>query len=285
MATPSRRSVGTEQQGASLGPSGVPDGRANYVGIDNQSIEQNPDRFVGELWRGVHFKNVNTPASIPAGGTVSVSGTIHYDDPSRFISNNEARVRITSPQLGSDYTSSLYEVSHCNTRSFRVDIPVPNDPGGRFAFSVRGESKKLGGGWATNSTRGPFNVEIQSEGEAAVTEGFNYLPAAAAGAGLGYAGNQFAGQRYSNRFAAGAGALGGVAYQRYAPPLNIGGFVPDVSNVQLALVAAATFGAAYLLQSSGASEVLNPLGSAAGSAVSAGADAAGSVRQRLDSGR
>lgn len=283
MATPSRRSAGS---GGSSRPANESMPLQNdYVGLDDAAVEENPDQFFGELFRGAHFQKLNKSSSVPAGGTIRVSGVVHFDAPSVIITSRGMRVRVSSPQLSQDYTQRFTDIQHCNSRRFSFDFPVPDNPGSRFSFSVTAESTKATGGWRTDSTRGPFNVQIQTETAATVTEGFTLIPAAAAGAGISYAGNRFLDTGYRDRTVAAAGAGAGVAYKKFGPPLpSIGGFVPDVSNTQLALVAAATFGAAYLLQSSGAAGILQPVGETAGGVIDAGRQAAGSAASAVQGG-
>lgn len=260
-----------------------------FVGINDQKVNKNPDQYFGELFRGAHFRKLNRESSYPAGGSFRVSGVVHFDAPTVQLTTRGMRVRVTSPQLSDDIIERFSNIQHCNSRRFSLSVPVPDAPGSRFSYTVKAESTKLGGGWRTDSQEGPFNVQIQTDAGAAITKGFGLVPWAAVGGGIGVAGNRIIDTGYGDYTAGAAGAAAGLVYREYAPPVSLGGLVPDVSDTQLALIAASTFGAAFLLQSSGLSEVLQPTGEVAGSAISASADVArrgaGAARQRLSSPR
>lgn len=285
----SRRSAGTGG-GTGSTPANTDEALSGqFVGVSDQQVEENPDQFFGELFRGAHFRKLKKPTAYRAGGVATISGVVHFDAPSVQLTSRGMRVRITSPNLEQDYTQRFRDIRHCNERSFSINIPVPDSPGSRFSYTVVAESTKLSGGWRDDSREGPFNVEIQGATGAAITRGFGYIPSAAIGAGIGLGVNRAAGLGYGRLASGGIGAAAGIFYNEYAPPISLGGLVPDVSNVQLGLLAAATFGSVLLLERSGASEILQPAGEAAGAALQGGVDAARSVapdaRRRLSSPR
>jgi len=270
-----RRSAGT-QASQPPAPNESNPLEASFVGVNEQRIEDNPDQFFGELFQGATFTTLNTPNAYPADGTVRVSGTVKFDAPSVTFTTRGMRVRISSPSFDQDYTQRYRGISHGNTRNFAINIPVPDAPGERFAYTVRAESTKLIGGWRTDSTRGPFNVQIQSEAGATISNSFTFLPYVFAGAGVGLGADALGNLPTSRLQTTLFGGAAGAVFKQFGSSLgvNVGNIVPNVSTTRLAIGTAGVFGAAYLLRSTGASEILEPVGETVGAAASVGSAAA-----------
>jgi hypothetical protein len=274
-----RRSAGTQASRAPA-PNESNPLETPVVGVSDQRIKNDPDQFVGELFQGATFSSLNKPNAYPAGGTVRVSGTMRLDMPQTPITKRGMRVRISSPAFSRDYTQRFRGIQHGTTRQFSLDIPVPDAPGERFAYTVRGERTELlslgDENWAIDTTRGPFNVQIQSEAGATITNSFTYLPYVFAGAGIGVGADALGDlpttQLQSTLFGGAAGAI----FKQFGPSLgvNVGNIIPNVSTTKLAIGTAGVFGAAYLLRSTGASEILEPVGETVGAAASVGSAAA-----------
>jgi len=286
----SRRSAGTETT-REPAPNESNPLEASYVGVDDERVADDPDAYAGELFEKANFNTLNTPDVYPAGGNARISGVIGYDEPGSTIFSRGMRVRISSPALSRDYIERYEDIRHGNTRSFSLSIPIPDAPGDRFAYTVRAESTRITGGFGTDSTRGPFNVEIQTQTAANVSNGFTYVPYAAVGAGVGLLTDSVADVPTSRYQSAAIGGAAGAVFKKYGRSLgvNVGNIVPNVSTTRLAVGAAGIFGAAYLLNSTGASEVLQPVGETVGAAASVGSAAAqrgaDAARSRLSSPR
>lgn len=254
------------------------DSSGEFLGFDQEKVEQNPDQFFGELFQGAHFRSVNLPERAAAGEEITISGRVHFDAPTQVVTTVGMRVRISSPSLSEDITQRFRSIKHCNERRFSLQVPVPEAAGKKFTYTVHAESTKLLGGWRTDSVRGPINLDILSSTENAVADGFNLLPYIAGGAGAGYVANQaFGDPRRSREYLVG-GALFGAGFKRYGPALSVD--IPTPSNTQLALGAAIVLGSVVLLNQSGLSGVLSASGEAAGSAIRAGTDAVKSATNR-----
>jgi hypothetical protein len=255
----------------------VPDGTdGEFAGVPQEQLEQNPDEYFGELFRGAHFRGISTPKYVNGGSGITVQGKVHFDAPSVVITTRGMRVRVESPALDRDYTQQFSSISHCNERSFSVRIPVPDTPGRKFPYTVYAESTKATGGWRTDTVVGPVNAEILSDTEARAATVIDYTPAVAAGAGLGYAGASVTGREDQRNALAVAGGAAGALYKRYGAPFQFN--IPTPSNTQLALGSVLVLGSAYLLNSTGAADVLSATGEAAGSAIDAGRQAASQLR-------
>jgi hypothetical protein len=253
---------------------------ASFVGVNEQRIEENPDQFVGELFQGATFTTLNKPNVYPAGTDVRVSGTLKLEMPQTPITKRGMRVRISSPAFSRDYIQRFRGIQHGNTRQFSVNIPVPDAPGERFAFTLRAERTELlslgGESWETDTTRGPFNVQIQSEAGATISNSFTFLPYVFAGAGIGLGADALGDLPTSQLQSTLFGGAAGAVFKQFGSSLgvNVGNIVPNVSTTRLAIGTAGVFGAAYLLRSTGASEILEPVGETVGAAASVGSAAA-----------
>lgn len=168
------------------------------------------DEFDPSLVQGAHFRSVDVPEVSSTGETVTVTGILHYDNVASPISEKQCRVVLESPSLNQPVMSSRFSLSHCQTSAFAVDIPITGQQGQTVAVTLKAQNNTVAG-WQTTETRGPFRIEIVGQGQKVVTQGLNYLPYAAAGAGVGYATaiNGSSGEQAANAvLGAGAGVVG-----------------------------------------------------------------------------
>lgn len=251
----------------------------NFAGVDNRAVEQDPSQYIGELFKGAVLSDVSVPDSVEAGGSLTVTGKVRFDSPTQVIFTVGMRVRAEGPTIGDNAMQRWNSIQHGNVRHFSLTLPAPESAGQTMVFTLTGESTTMTGGWTQGTTEGPFRVDVVSESEQKTREALDYTPFLVGGAGAGYA---LAGvsSGYTPMQGAVAGAALGMGYRglrkrgvRFIPSV-------EIDQTTLAAVGLAGIGIAVALNSSGMSDVLGPLGSAAGSAVDAGRSAVGSARGR-----
>lgn len=257
-----RRRVST--RAVDTGSTELQDG-SRLLGATNEDIENDPEQFFGELFQGAHFRSVGVPSSAEAGGTVTVTGTVHFDAPTVVVTTRGVRVRVRNTSTGETRTQSFENVQHCQTRDFSIDLPVPDSPGNNMALVIEAEHSKPLGGWSLDTTDGPHRVSILTEDEQQRQNLLGYAPWALGGGGAGLLVSSARGGGNRAAFTVG-GAAAGVGLKTLAG--GDGNLIPNVDPLPVLAVGAGLAGVAFFLQSSGASEVLEPVGSAAGSAVS-----------------
>lgn len=262
----------------------------DFAGVDESNLNPNSERYFREFFNGTHFRKLSVPSSAAAGDTIVVEGVAHYDDLSSIVSNRGIRVRVSGPGLSRDYIQSFEKVNHCNTRTFRIEIPAPQQAGQTVALNVRGETKTPTGNWLENSFEGPFRVNIVTQSQRALDGALEFAPYALGGATVGYAYDNFSNQGAPLRYAgigAGVGATSKVLVDQFGPTQF------NIPTTQLAVAGGVMLAATALLQSTGASDVLSSIGESAGGAISRAGDAlpgdrggsGGVNRPELPSGR
>jgi len=279
-----RRSAGS----ASVAPlqTDGSDAAGQFVGVDDRQLQSTPEEFFGEWFKGLHFRKQNIPSRAPAGGTVRLTGVVHFDAATVQITKRGGRVRVLSPHLSQAREQTFTDLRHCKTRRFSIEIPVPDTPGSEISVRLKaGHTNPVAGGYATDSTIGPFRIQVLSEGELQRAQAIDALPWAIGGAGAGLLVDNFRGGNNTAAAAIGGGA-GGVALRALSNS-QVGNVIPQVDPVPLALAGAGLAGIGIFLNQSGASEVLQPAGEAAGQAIDAGRKAisSDSDRRALPSGR
>jgi len=234
-----------------------------FAGVDTQTVRTDPDSYVGELFQGPHFYDVNVPSQAPAGGTLTIDGTVHLDNIGVSISNRPVRVVLESPYLSDPKIQEVGELKHCQSKPFSFEVPAPQTAGQQLAITLKAQSNTYGA-WGTGEEDGPHRVNIVSKQEYEAFRVSQYLPWALGGAAAGYAGSQFTGGSPAG-FAAAGGALG-VAGQGF---LGDGPVLPSLGGISgdVALLGAGALGVAALLSVSGADEVASRASSAAAGAL------------------
>lgn len=274
----SRQRFRTQQAESSTGnrPLRGPGGEEiNLVGVDGQQVESNPQQYIGEVFKGAHFRKLSVPDTVRAGGTIKVKGVVHFDSPTQVVFTVGMRVRAFGPSLQEDVIERYRNIQHCNARAFTLEIPAPETVGQTVTFNVAGESTTVTGDWDTGDQRGPFRVKTVSSGEKTTEQAVSVAPYAAAGAGAGYLVNQIRGGPTNLRLI-GAGAAAGVGLKTFGPDLS----TIDINfpTTEIAVLGGTAAALAILLNSTGASDVLGAGGEVAGSAISgAGSAARGAV--------
>lgn len=287
--TSQRRSAGTDagQSASGSGADGQsiiqPGAGGQYLGVEDSQVEENPSRFVGEVFRGGFFVNTTIPESVPAGGSMTVTGEIQLDNPIATVVGKDIRVVMDSPSLSQDREQTFQGVMHGQSRSFSFDVPVPDSPGSEFAISLTAQENGTTG-WVNGEELGPFRVSILTEEEAQSQRLLSYLPSVLLGGGAGLVADRATGGGNRATYALAGAALGAGAQAGGFTPgdlsFGIGGSLPDAQTIAIAGLGFAGIG--FFLQSSGAADVLGPAGEAAGSAIDAGRQAAEGA---VDAGR
>lgn len=235
-------------------------GNPSYFGFDTDNVLQNSDDFVGELFQGAHFRSVNVPNRAPAGGTITISGRVHLDNPGRALSGQDIRVRVESPALNAPEIQTFQQVKHCQERPFNIEIPAPQSEG-QVSVTVKGQQKTIAG-WQTGERVGPKMVDVVPEDEYQAGQLAGLLPYAAVGGGAGFIYGRGSGQ--TARFALAGSAVGaGVGFG-----VNQSGF--QLPNIPLWGIAAAGVGIAALVSTTGLGDVLQPAGERVGQAIEGG---------------
>lgn len=233
-------------------------GNPQYAGYGPaESVLQNSDDFIGELFQGAHFRSFTVPETAPVGGTITVSGVVHLDNPGRVISGQDIRVRVESPALNSPEIQEFQQVKHCQTRSFSVDIPAPQQES-RVAVTIKAQ-QKTAVGWQTGELVGPERVDVVPSDEFAVQEGLGLVPYAAVGGGAGLLYGRRTG-RGSQMGVAGAALGAGVGYAA-----SKGNF--SAPDIPLWGIAAAGVGVAALFSVTGLGEVTRPAAEQVGEGI------------------
>jgi len=270
---------------AAAGGEWAESGGPNYVGVDNTDVQNNPDTYVGELFRGPFFQKTNVPATAPAGGTVNISGAVKMDNPGLVLSARPVRVVLESPALSQPRRQRVGEMKHGQTRPFSFDIPIPEGTEQTLTINLKAQSKGGLTGWGATSTAGPFDVKVVTAGEHRVNQSLDYIPWAVGGAGVGYIVNSLSDEDRGTRLTLGGAAAGvglGVSYDQ----LGLDTFSLNLPTTDIAIIGGAALAVVLLLNQTGADEVLQPAGEAAGSVVGGARDALsgdGTGQRRLPS--
>jgi hypothetical protein len=241
----------------------------NFVGVDRERLVSDPDRYRGELFKGPHFKKLSVPSTVAGGSGVTVKGVVHLDNAGVQLLGRKVRVIVDGPSLDQERVFTTDKLTHCNTRSFSIDVPVTGDPGQTMALSVKAQSNVYGN-WATGEQKGPFRINIQTETQQRAQDAAGYAPWAVGGAGVGMLVARATGSEESlTPMAGGAavGAAGKIAWDRS------GGWTFTLPTTEIAVVGGALLAATMFLNSTGASDVLQPAGELAGSSFSSAREA------------
>lgn len=266
-------------------PGGEP---LRVAGVDSNSVAANPDDFRGEVFKGPHFRQLNVPSDALQGDSVRVTGIVHLDNVGVVISDREVRVRVDGPSLNEPRIESVGKLSHCQTRSFQVEVPTPNTADEQLALTVKAQSKTPPGGWYTGETGGPFRVNINTQQQQRRASARKFAPFVIGGAGVGGALATLSDESVGTLALAG-GAVG--AGSKVVLDQTGGVSLPSFPTTDVAVAGGAALAIALLLNTTGASDVLGPAGEIAGSAIDRGRKAVesasgggGGVAGRLPSG-
>lgn len=253
-------------------PGGEP---LRVAGVDSTSVAENPDNFRGEVFKGPHFRELNVPSDALQGDTVRVTGIVHLDNVGVVISNREVRVRVDGPSLNEPRIESVGKLSHCQTRSFQVEVPTPNTPDEQLALTVKSQSRTPPGGWYTGENAGPFRVNINTQQQQRRATARQFAPFVVGGAGVGGALASLTDESVGTLALAG-GAVG--AGSKVVLDQTGGVNFPSFPTQDVAVAGGAALAIALLLNTTGASDVLGPAGEIAGSALDRGRKAVESAR-------
>lgn len=242
-------------------------------GVDMERVRSNPDEFVGELAKGAQIKSIDIPSEVVAGGTIQITGELLFDNIGVVISGRDCRIKVEGPSLSEPRYQTFEDLTHGNTRTFSIEVPVTAPADSSMAFSVKAQSNVYGN-WATGQTHGPVRLNVYSAEEKRTRDRLDVIPYAVGGAGAGYAAGSVLENRNPTNLAV-AGAAVGVG----AKSLGDKGvqFLPSMEfpTTKVAVLGGTAVALALLLNSTGVSEVLQPAGEAAGGAISTARDASG----------
>lgn len=266
-------------------PGGEP---LRVAGVDSTSVAEDPDQFRGEIFKGPHFKQLNVPSDALQGDTVRVTGIVHLDNVGVTISNRAVRVRVDGPSLNEPRIQEVDKLSHCQDRSFQIEVPTPTSAGEQLALTVKAQSKTPPRGWYTGETEGPFRININTQQQQRRASARKFAPFVIGGAGVGGALASLSDESVGTLAVAG-GAVG--AGSKVVLDQTGGFTLPSFPTTDVAVAGGAALAIALLLNTTGASDVLGPAGEIAGSAIDRGRQAVesagssrGDVAGRLPSG-
>jgi len=251
----------------------TPQRASEYVGIDAHREEFDPDDYVGELFQGAHFQSLDVPATAATGGSITITGVVHLDNPGVVISSRWVRVLVESPMLSSPKEVVFRDLKHCHTKPFAIEVPISGTPGQQAALTVKAQSKTYGG-WATGETRGPERVNILTQDQKQREDLIKYVPWVVGGAGVGVGYNNLTGGTDPRTYALGGAAMGigaKVANENYSVR------IPEFPTTQVAVVGGALLAATLFLNTTGAGGVLRQ-----GSGLVS--DVAGAARSAIGTG-
>lgn len=248
----------TAQTGSDVGPL--------IAGVNRSEIQDNPDRYLGEIYKGAHFESLNIPETAVAGGEVTISGVVHFDSPHTVITTVGMRVVVDSPSLNEPITEEYSNIQHCNSRAFSIKVPVPDSPGSQLAVTVKGQSTSLTGGWQDGAVRGGNRIDILTEDGVRKQQIQDYIPWAVAGAGMGVGTNQQL-EYTDNTRAAVSGAVLGAGSKLLWDSTGPIGFDFDVPTTEIAVIGGSALAVTLLLERTGVASVLGATGDVAGTAI------------------
>lgn len=191
---------------------------------------------VPEVFKGAVFGEVDVPGSVVAGRSIEISGVVGFDCPACVIGR---QIRVVAKVTGQeDRTENVGVLSgRGETAPFDFSIPAPQTPGS--TVTVRLEAQELfpldPTGWNTDSTAGPFDVNVVSQGGKVVGEATAIAPFAIGGGALGVGGAHLADRSLVGGGLAGAGV--GVGAKLLLDQVG-GDIVPDFPTVPVVATAA-----------------------------------------------
>jgi len=276
-----------ERESGNTGTLRLPGGEPlRIAGLERGDVADNPQDYVGEVFKGAHFRELNVPSNALRGDTLTITGVIHLDNVGVQIGKRALRVKVNGPSLNEPRIVETDSLSHCQTRPFSVDIPTPTDAGEKMALTVKAQSKV--GTWNTTETEGPFRVNINTREQQRRANAKEYAPYVLGGAGVGGALASLTGQN-AGRLALAGGAVG--AGSKVVLGQTTGISFPSFPTQEVAVAGGAALSIVLLLNQTGVADVLAPAGEAAGSAidtarqaVESGSGGSGSSLPRLPSG-
>lgn len=194
---------------------------------------------------GANITELDVPDSVVEGGTFTITGTIHYNNISRPLTQTPTRVLAKIPGR-TDTIQQLDDLAHCNSRSFALEVQATGSAGETMQVTVESQDAQLDD-WGQNETQGPFTVQILSEGAAARQTVTEFAPWVIGGGAVGAAGASFTGRQLLTGAALGAGA--GVGVKVLTEQGGVGGVIglPQIGTLEALSFALLLGGAGYFL--------------------------------------
>lgn len=199
---------------------------------------------------GANIVELNVPQTVSVGGTITITGRVHYNNIARPLTNTPVRVQARAPSM-SPITHQTDDLSHCNERPFALDVPAIGQAGQTMNITVVSQSSAAGG-WGDNETQGPFTVQILSQEEQLRQSAIGFAPWVVGGGAVGAGAANLTDRDMMTGGLVGAGA--GVGAKALAGEGGVGGLIPnlEVDLLQAAALAALLgTGALFISQATG----------------------------------
>lgn len=162
-----------------------------------------------QLFQGTHFSGQPAvPASVVAGGTFTISGFQHYDNPWALVTPDQ-RTELTSTLFQDPRHVNHGPIPNCSSRGFNFTLTAPPTPGTSFQIDLRAQQLAVDG-WDTRDRFGPITISTVTESEQIVQQAAAWLPWVAGGTVVGAGASRLT-QDFSFIEGAGVGAVAGVA--------------------------------------------------------------------------
>jgi len=279
MAQMSRRSAGTDSTPPAESSSET---ELSIAGVDESVPGGGPVR--SEVVKGAFFTSTTFPETASPGQEIQITGVLKLDELGATVVERRCRVKLQSPSFDEPKFQDLGKLSHKETAPFSFTFRAPGSPGEVVPLRLTAQQKPPVGSFTSGETVGPNRLEIIPETQKQAQEASGYIVQAALGAGAGAAASTLTGRRPLPLAVAGGGVAGLAKFAGVdlSPGGLLSGVVPNIPTTQIAVVGGAALAGALLLRTSGASEVLQPAGEVAGSAVSAGGSAVDRARREIE---
>lgn len=219
--------------------------RAGTFGVSGSSAngQRDPARVgeagpIPEIFNGAVFGEVNVPSSVVGGDTIEISGIVGFDCPLCVV-GRQIRVVAEATHLDRTYTDEVGSLSgRGEDATFRFSLPAPQEAG--QTVTVRLKAQELfpndPTGWNTDSTAGPFDVNVVTKGQKTTEAVTSYAPWALGGGAIGVGAAQYLDQSVVGGGAVGVGA--GVGAKLLAGQLQGVDLVPSFPTVPVVATAA-----------------------------------------------
>lgn len=279
MAQMTRRSAGVNSTPPAESSS---DTELSIAGVDGSAPGGNAVR--SEVVKGAFFTSTSFPETAYPGQEVQVTGVLKLDELGATVVKRQCRVKLQSPSFDQPKFQDLGKLSHKGTAPFSFSFRAPGSPGEVVPLRLIAQQNPPVGSFTTGETVGPNRLEIIPETQKQAQEASGYVVQAALGAGAGAVVSAVTGRSPVPLAIAGGGIAGLAKFSgvNLSPGSLLSGLVPNIPTTQVAVLGGAALAGTLLLQSSGASEVLQPAGEVAGSAVSAGGSAVDRARREIE---
>lgn len=145
---------------------------------------------IPQVFNGVVFGDVTIPGSAVAGETIDINGVVGFDCP-LCITDRGIRVVAEVSHQEDEFIDNVGTLSgRGETAQFSFSIPAPASAGETVTVRLKGQRNPPVGGWETDNTIGPQDVNIVSQGEKTTENVLGVAPWVIGGGAIGGAAAQ-----------------------------------------------------------------------------------------------